>query len=87
MLWIWKVAAPAIDVLAPDIYQNDTARYRKVLELYARPDNALFVPETRGNGAAARMCFAALGKGAIGWSPFGLDYTNYSPASHSARQG
>ena len=21
------------------------------------------------------MCFAALGRGAIGWSPFGLDYT------------
>jgi beta-galactosidase GanA len=78
VLWIWKVAAPAIDVLAPDIYQNDTARYRKVLELYAHPDNALFVPETRGNGAAARMCFAALGKGAIGWSPFGLDYTKYA---------
>jgi beta-galactosidase GanA len=78
VLWIWKVAAPAIDVLAPDIYQGDTARYRKVLELYAHPDNALFVPETRGNGAAARMCFAALGKGTIGWSPFGLDYTKYA---------
>jgi beta-galactosidase GanA len=78
VLWIWKVAAPAIDVLAPDIYEGDSARYRKVLELYARPDNALFVPETRGNGAAARMCFAALGQGTIGWSPFGLDYTKYA---------
>ena len=31
VLWIWKAAAPAIDLLAPDIYQNDSARYRKVL--------------------------------------------------------
>jgi len=75
VLWIWKAAAPAIDLLAPDIYQGDSARYRKVLELYRRPDNALFVPETRGSPDQARMCFAALGLGAIGWSPFGLDYT------------
>ena len=75
VLWIWKAAAPAIDLLAPDIYQGDSARYRKVLELYRQSDNALFVPETRGSLDAARMCFAALGQGAIGWSPFGLDYT------------
>jgi beta-galactosidase GanA len=75
VLWIWKIASPAIDLLAPDIYQEDIARYRKVLELYSRPDNALFVPETRGSPDQARMCFAALGLGAIGWSPFGLDYT------------
>jgi beta-galactosidase GanA len=75
VLWIWKAAAPAIDVLAPDIYQPDSARYRKVLELYSRPDNALLVPETRGSAEQSRMCFAALGSGAVGWSPFGLDYT------------
>jgi hypothetical protein len=78
VLWIWKVAAPAIDVLAPDIYQNDSARYRKVLEFYSQPDNALFVPETGGTTGQARMCFAALGHGAIGWSSFGLDYTKYA---------
>jgi hypothetical protein len=75
VLWLWKIAAPAIDLLAPDIYQNDSARYRKVLELYSRPDNALFVPETLGRPGFAQMCFAALGRSAIGWSPFGLDYT------------
>jgi len=78
VLWIWKVAAPAIDILAPDIYQGDSARYHRVLELYSGPDKPLFVPETRGNGASARMCFAALEQGAIGWSPFGLDYTKYA---------
>jgi beta-galactosidase GanA len=43
---IWKAAAPALDLLAPDIYQSDPARYLKALELYSRPDNPLFVPET-----------------------------------------
>ena len=75
VLWIWKAAAPSIDLLAPDIYQPDSARYLKVLGLYSRPDNALFVPETMGSQEQARMCFAALGHGAIGWSPFGLDYS------------
>jgi hypothetical protein len=46
VLGIWKAAAPAIDILAPDIYLSDTAAYLKVLQLYHRPDNALFVPET-----------------------------------------
>ena len=78
VLWIWKVAAPAIDILAPDIYEGDSAKYRKVLELYSGPDKALFVPETRGTESSVRMCFAALGQGAIGWSPFGLDYSKYA---------
>jgi beta-galactosidase GanA len=75
VLNIWKAEAPAIDVLAPDIYSNDTATYLKVLDLYHRPDNALFVPETSGSVATARFFFAALGRQAIGYSPFGLDYT------------
>jgi hypothetical protein len=80
VLDIWKAAAPAIDILCPDIYQNDTAKYLAVLDHYARPDNTLFVPETGGTGNASRMCFAALGRGAVGWSPFGLDYTRATPA-------
>jgi hypothetical protein len=77
---IWKAAAPSIDLVAPDIYMNDSAQYLKVLDLYHRPDNALFVPET-GNGAAySRYFFAALGRQTIGFSPFGMDYTGYSNA-------
>jgi len=73
VLAIWKAAAPAIDVLAPDIYQSDSARYRKVLDLYARPDNPLFVPETLANAEYARFLFCALDKGAVAWTPFGVD--------------
>ena len=83
VLSIWKAEAPAIDVLAPDIYMSNTAAYLKVLDLYHRPDNALFVPETSGAAHEARFLFSALGLQAIGYSPFGLDYTR----SHSALGG
>ena len=73
VLDIWKAAAPAVDVLAPDIYMNDSAHYLKVMDLYNRPDNALFIPETIGSPTGTRYCFAALARGAIGWAPFGID--------------
>ena len=76
---IWKAEAPAIDVLAPDIYLSGTEQYLKTLDLYHRPDNALFVPETSGAVHEARFLFSALGLQAIGYSPFGLDYTRNRP--------
>jgi hypothetical protein len=76
VLDLWKAAAPAVDILAPDIYMDDSARYMKVLELYGRPDNALFVPETIPSATVARYCYAAVARGAIGWSPFGIDGRN-----------
>lgn len=83
VLSIWKAEAPAIDVLAPDIYMSNTAAYLKVIDLYHRPDNALFIPETSGAVHEARFLFSALGLQAIGYSPFGLDYTR----NHSAQPG
>ena len=85
VLPIWKVAAPAIDILAPDIYQNDPIAYLKELDLYHRYDNALFIPET-GNTANARFLFSALGLQAIGFSPFGMDYTRGHDAGPGSRQ-
>jgi hypothetical protein len=70
VLPIWKVAAPALDFLAPDDYQNDPAAYLKVLELYHRDDNPLYLPET-GCPGCARFFFSALGLQAIGVSPAG----------------
>jgi beta-galactosidase GanA len=66
---IWKAAAPALDIVSPDIYMNDAASYLKVLELYRRDDNPLFVPETIGGASHARFFFSALGLQAIGFSP------------------
>ena len=76
---IWKVAAPAIDIVSPDIYMNDPVAYLKVLDLYHRDDNPLFVPETSGSASVARFFFSALGLQAVGFSPFGLDYSNTPP--------
>jgi hypothetical protein len=81
---IWKVAAPAIDIEAPDIYMNDAASYLKVLELYHRDDNPLFVPETSGGAQVSRFFFSALGLQAIGFSPFGLDYSTMPSAPPAA---
>jgi hypothetical protein len=85
MLDMWKAAAPAIDILAPDIYVPNTGRYEQVMREYHRPDNPLFIPETLGFGmfpgseGNARNEFLALGQGAIGFSPFGLDHVAPSP--------
>jgi|CZKR01.1.fsa_nt_gi hypothetical protein len=85
VLAIWKVAAPALDILAPDIYQNDPAAYLRVLELYRRDDNPLFVPET-GGVVNARFFFSALGLQTIGFSPFGMDYSRGHDTSPGSRQ-
>jgi beta-galactosidase GanA len=89
---IWKVAAPAVDIVCPDIYLNDPAAYLKVLELYHRDDNPLFVPETSGGAPVARFFFSALGLQTIGFSPFGLDYSSQpfpptAPAAAGAPAG
>jgi len=78
VLDIWKVGAPAIDVIGPDIYDSGYSYCIKTLEQYSRPDNALFVPEMGNRDEYARYFFAVLGHGAIGISPFGLDYTGYA---------
>jgi beta-galactosidase GanA len=75
---IWKAAAPHLDIEAPDIYSSDYPKYAKWLDDYRRPDNPLFVPETGDDVSFARFIWLALGKGAIGWSPFGMDATGYS---------
>lgn len=75
---LWKIAAPSISVVAPDIYMDDWAKYMKVMELYKQDNNPLLIPETGNTAAFARYVFAAIGQGAIGWSPFGLDLTRYS---------
>ena len=75
---VWKAAAPAIDMLTPDIYNRESATYEGHLERYARPDNALFVSETGNDVMYPRYLFSVLGRGGIGFSPFGIDYTGYA---------
>jgi beta-galactosidase GanA len=74
---VYKAAAPAIDFVAPDIYTRDHASYLAYLGYYDRPDNALMVPETGNDKEFARYFFPTVGQGAIGFAPFGMDYTGY----------
>jgi beta-galactosidase GanA len=78
VLTVWKAAAPALDLIAPDIYMPEYDKYIKVLDLYQRPDNPLFVGETGNAQGYARYFFAASGHQGIGFSPFGMDFTGYS---------
>ncbi|GGH05044.1 DUF5597 domain-containing protein [Silvibacterium dinghuense] len=78
MIDLWKIEAPSIDVLAPDVYSNDREFQKELLSTYARPDNPLLVPETGLGNDFAPGFFYALGKGAIGFSPFGTDQTAWT---------
>ncbi|HSU62208.1 MAG TPA: DUF5597 domain-containing protein [Bryobacteraceae bacterium] len=81
MLSLWKIAAPSIDAIGPDIYSSDPGFYLHILNTYNRPDNPLWIPETGQGNAFAPFFFAALGRGAIGFSPFGVDRVNARPAA------
>jgi beta-galactosidase GanA len=78
VLDVWKAGAPSIDLIAPDIYMPESDKYFAVLKHYDRPDNALFVAETGNAIPYARYLFQVLGRGGIGFSPFGMDFTGYA---------
>jgi hypothetical protein len=70
---IWKAAAPAIDILSPDIYLDANEKCLKVIDLYSRPDNALFVPESGLSPDKIKYIYSTLAHGGIGYSFFGID--------------
>jgi beta-galactosidase GanA len=78
VLDVWKAAAPHIAMAAPDLYDRDYAQVNGKLDKMSRPDNPLFVPENGNDLPFARFFWLALGKGAIGWAPFGMDSSYYN---------
>jgi hypothetical protein len=78
LLGLWRKLAPAIDMIGPDIYSDNSEFYRKTMDVYARPDNPLWIPETGRTDNFAKFFFYALGKGAIGFSPFGVDQSGWN---------
>jgi Domain of unknown function (DUF5597)/Beta-galactosidase len=80
MLPIWKAAAPAIDAIGPDVYSSNPEFALDIYDIYSRPDNPLWIPETGRTDDFAPYLFAALERGAIGFSPFGIDWTDHPPA-------
>ena len=70
---IWRMAAPALDLVAPDIYLSDSPRQLKFLDLYDRPDNPLMVPEIGSGVEFGRMLFAVMAHGSMGFCTGPLD--------------
>jgi hypothetical protein len=88
MLDVWKAMAPALDIIAPDIYLSSRQHYREAMTAYRRPDNAMFIPETSYDGPAAQRLFEAVGEfGTIGFSPFGLDATGWTDTAPAVLTG
>jgi len=84
---LWRALAPAIDMIAPDIYTSDSSEYGEVLHAYARPDNPLMIPETGRNDAFSKFFFSALSRGTLGFSPFGVDRTGWNILGDEAWSG
>jgi hypothetical protein len=75
---LWKALAPSIDVIGPDIYSSNSQFVLSVLQAYRRPDNALLIPEIGRNDEYGKFFYYALGAGAIGFTPFGVDQTGWN---------
>jgi len=75
---IWKAVATSISILGPDLYSADPDFEKEIMQTYSRPDNPLWIPETGSGDSFAPEFFYALGYGAIGFSPFGLDQTSWT---------
>jgi hypothetical protein len=78
MVGLWRKLAPAIDMIGPDIYVDNSAFYRELIKTYHRPDNPLWIPETGRDDSYGKYFFYALGEGAIGFSPFGVDQSGWN---------
>ncbi|MFV0466822.1 MAG: DUF5597 domain-containing protein [Lachnospiraceae bacterium] len=74
---IWKLAAPSLFTLAPDIYVPYVA---DVMGEYSYEGNPLLIPEVRKDAVTASYCLYAFGKyNAICYSPFGIEELALDP--------
>jgi len=78
LVGLWRTLAPSVDMIGPDIYTDDSPVYRETMRAYHRADNPLWIPETGRSDSFAKFFFYALGEGAIGFSPFGVDQTGWN---------
>ena len=75
---IWKLAAPSVDLLAPDIY--DTG-FKSWAAQYDLPGNPLFIPESRCcRNSGVRALYAFGEHHAVGFSPFAIDQASDADA-------
>jgi hypothetical protein len=65
---VWRAGAPAVDVLAPDLYLE---YFDEVAARFMRNGNPLFIPETSTNATNVLPAFGRFN--AIGFSPFFIE--------------
>lgn len=70
---IWRIAAPSIFALAPDIYAPD---FKAICANFDRGGNPLVIPEALPAAAAANVFWALAEHGALLFAPFGIDGTH-----------
>ncbi|MDR2746799.1 MAG: DUF5597 domain-containing protein [Treponema sp.] len=70
---IWLAAVEHIDMLAPDIYEQESYRFEKICDSYNTAENALFIPESARNYTSACNMFYAIARGAVGYATFGSE--------------
>lgn len=68
---LWRIAAPSIDMVSPDIYLPD---FKGECEKYHIAGNSLFIPEACKNAVtSSNALYAFAAHNAIGYSPFGIE--------------
>ncbi len=68
---VWQCCAPAIDVIAPDIY---VPNFMEICEEYTRRSTPLFIPECATHSyAASRLLYTVGHFHAMCYSPFGFE--------------
>ncbi|MDR2607693.1 MAG: DUF5597 domain-containing protein [Treponema sp.] len=70
---IWLAAVEHIDMLAPDIYEQNCYRYERICDFYGTGENTLFIPESSRNLSSACNMFYAIAGGAAGYAVFGSE--------------
>ncbi|KXT12691.1 hypothetical protein AC579_3268, partial [Pseudocercospora musae] len=71
VLDVWKIFAPSLDIIAPDIYLND---YASSCATYRHCNQTLLISQQRRDEYGARRIWQAYGSyKCIGTSPFGID--------------
>lgn len=80
MINLWKLAAPAISLLAVDIYLGDFGNFSDLCNKYSRKDNPLFIPEMgKGPEFAKNQFYALANYNAIGVALYGIDPFHADP--------
>ncbi|MCD8166699.1 MAG: DUF5597 domain-containing protein, partial [Bacteroides sp.] len=80
---VWRAAAPAIDFIAPDIYDPGFAGWAAQYHISGNP---LFIPEIKLEDANAARVFYAFGEhDAMGFSPFYIE-DSYDPENNPLTQ-